>query len=347
MGEHVNAGDLLAEIETPELDQEVASAEALVGEAVAAVAQARAERDEARADLHVAEAQLVRVQSDTELARNQLGRREKLLASRALSHEEYDNALKLVESRMADVAATESDIVRRRTNLETRAAIIDVREATARSRQATLERLKELQRFQRIVAPFDGVVIRRTAEVGMLVTAGQDALFVIEDMSRVRVQMNVPQTYALLTSPGVVAAVTLPESTAPAVPATVTRVSESVDATNRTMLAEIEIDNSTHRFQPGSYAQVALTTSQSNSGWTIPANTVAMRVAGPHVAVVNEQDQIEIRPVTLGRDLGSRVVVVDGIHGDERLVVNPGDELSTGVSVHIRDQGTGNEIVQK
>jgi len=347
LGARVNEGELLAVIETPELDQEVAANEALFGEAVAAVAQARAERDEARADLQVAEAQLVRVRSDSELARNQLGRREKLLASRALSQEEYDNALKGLESRTADVAATESDIIRRRTNLETRAAIIDVREATARSRKATVERLKELQRFQRIVAPFDGVVIRRTAEVGMLVTAGQDSLFVIEDMSRVRVQMYVPQTYAVQTSPGVAAAIRLPESTSEAVPAKITRVSESVDSTNRTMLAEIELENSAHRFQPGSYVQVALTTSHGVSAWTIPTNTVAMRVGGPHVAVVNEDNQIEMRPVTLGRNLGSRVAVIAGIQGDEKLVINPGDDLSTGVSVQIGHGELGKEVVQR
>jgi multidrug efflux pump subunit AcrA (membrane-fusion protein) len=344
LGARVNAGDLLAEIDTPELDQEVASAEALAHEAIAAVAQARAERDEARADLKVAESQLVRVRADNELARNQMGRREKLLKSRAVSEEEYDNSAKLTEARTADVAAAESDIVRRRTNLETRAAIIDVREATAKSRQATVDRLKELQNFKKIVAPFDGVVIRRTAEVGMLVTGGQDALFVLEDMSRVRVQINVPQTYAVETSPGVAATISLPESTRPAVAATITRVSDSVDSTNRTMLAEIELENSAHRFQPGSYVQVGLTTPQSGSAWTIPANAVAMRVAGPRVAVVNEHNKIEIRPVTLGRDLGARVVVVDGIQGDERLVLNPGDDLSTGVRVQVRDQESGHEL---
>jgi RND family efflux transporter MFP subunit len=208
--------------------------------------------------------------------------------------------------------------------------------------------LKELQHFKRIVAPFDGVVIRRTAEVGMLVTAGQDALFVIEDMSRVRVQMYVPQTYAVQTSPGGAAIVSLPESSAPAVPAVITRVSDSVDSTNRTMLAEIELENSSHRFQPGSYARVTLTTSDGSAGWTIPSNTLAMRVGGPHVAVVDDRDQIEIRPVTLGRDLGSRVAVVDGIHGDERLVVNPSDALSAGESVQIGNAPEpGHEVVRK
>jgi RND family efflux transporter MFP subunit len=185
------------------------------------------------------------------------------------------------------------------------------------------------------VAPFGGVVTRRTAEIGMLVTAGTESLFVVEDTSRVRVQINVPQTYAMQTSRGVAAAVRVPESSAQAVEGTITRVAESVDSTNRTMLAEIELENYGHRFQPGSYAQVTLTAPQDNSTWTIPTNTVYMRVEGPHVATVNDQDQIEIKPVTLGRDLGARVVVSDGIRGDERLVVNPSDDLVNGVRIQI------------
>ena len=100
------------------------------------------------------------------------------------------------------------------------------------------------------------------------------------------------------------------------------------------MLAEIELENTAHRLQPGSYARVTLQTHNS-TGWTIPTNTVQMRVDGPHVALVNEHNEIEIRPVTLGRDLGSRVVAIDGIRGDERLVVNPSDDLVHGLRVQI------------
>jgi RND family efflux transporter MFP subunit len=312
------------------------------------VAQARAERTEAEADLKVAEAQLARVQADAELARNQLGRREKLLASHHVSQEEFDTAQKQVEARTADAQAAEADLIRRRSNLVTRAAIIDVREATAKSRQASVDRLKELQGFKRIVAPFDGIVIRRTAEVGMLVTAGQDALFAVEDMSRVRVQVNVPQTYAMQTSAGVSAVVSLPESSGAAVTAQITRIAESVDSTNRTMLAEIELPNDKSHFHPGSYVQVTLGVSQDSAAWTIPTNTISMRVGGAHVVAVDDQNQIEIRRVTLGRDFGPRVVVVEGIRGDERLVVNPSDDLVHGLQIQIgKDAGGPLEVARK
>jgi multidrug efflux pump subunit AcrA (membrane-fusion protein) len=333
LGAKVKAGELLAEIETPELDQEVAVGEALAHEAEAAAAQAKAERIEAEADLKVAAAQLVRIRAETELARTQLARREKLVVTRTIAKEEYDTFATQMESRNAEVVAAESDVIRRRSNLDTRTAIIDARVATAQSRQSNVERLKELQEFKRIVAPFDGIVTRRDAEVGMLVTAGQEGLFVVEDMSRVRVQLQVPQTYAIQTVPGVAATVAVPESSALAASAVVTRIADSVDTNNRTMLAEIEIENGSRRFQPGSYAQVTLQVPQGDAAWTVPTNTVAMRVAGPHVAVVNDQDRIELNPVKLGRDLGTKVVIAAGIHGNERLVVNPSDSLTNGETI--------------
>ena len=347
LGDRVVAGEVLAEIETPELDQEVASAESMAREADAAVIQAKAERVEAQADLKAAEAQLSRVRAELELTRSQLTRREKLVVSRVITQEEFDSFTREVEARTAVVAAAESDVIRRNANLETRSAIIDARTATAKSRQSNVERLQQLQVFKQIVAPFDGTVTSRTAEVGMLVTAGRETLFVVEDMSKVRVQINVPQTYSRQAVPGVVATVSVPESSV-SVHGTITRVSSSVDSASRTMLAEIELENPTLRLQPGSYAQVILKTEQDHASWTIPTNTVLMRVQGPHVAVVGLQDQIELRPVSLGRDLGSRVVVVTGINGDERLVVNPGNDLTNGLPIQISQKSMdGQEVAQR
>lgn len=348
LGSSVKAGDILAEIETPELDQEVAQAQALASEANAAIVQAQAERVESQADLKVAEAQLVRAQAEYELAKSQLVRRDSLVRSRSIAQEEYDTFQRQLEARAAEVAAAQSDVVRRRTNLETRAASIQAREATAKSRQANVDRLKELQSFKHIVAPFDGVITSRTADVGMLVTAGKDPLFVIEDLSRIRVQLNVPQTYAMQIAPGVSAMVSLPESKSLPVQAEITRIADSVDSASRTMLAEIELDNSESHFQPGSYAQVTLLTPQSAEQWTVSANTISMRVNGPHLAAVNEQNEIEMRPVTLGRDLGDRVVVASGISGSERLVVNPGDDLASGVQVEVhREAEPGRKVAQQ
>lgn len=347
LGTQVKKGDLLATIETPELDQEVASAESAAQEANAAVVQSQAELTEARADLKVADAQLARVKAELELSRSQLSRREKLVASRVITQEEFDTFSQEFEARSAVVAAAEADVARRTTNLETRQAIIEARQSTAKSRRSNVERLQELQGFKRITAPFDGVVTQRSAEVGMLVTAGREALFVVEDMSRVRVQINVPQTYSMQTRPGVTVAITVPDSSISGVPGTITRTASSVDSASRTMLAEIELENTSQQLQPGSYAQVTLKTSHDRSIWTIPTNTVLMRVEGPHVAVVNGDDQIELRSVKLGRDLGSRVVVESGIQGTERLVVNPGNDLTNGTSIRISQRDHTTQVAQR
>lgn len=335
LGSKVKAGQLLAEIETPELDQEVAEGQAQADEANAAAVQAKALRVEAEAELKVTLAQLARIEAETELARTQLARREKLLVSKAIAQDEFDTFQKQYEARVADVRAAHAEVARKRTSLDTHAAVIAAREATASSKRANVERLKELQSFQRITAPFDGVVTQRTAEVGMLVTAGKEPLFVVEDLSRVRVQVNVPQANAAQTKVGADASIIVPESHQPAIAAQVTRIANSVDVTSRTMVAEIELDNQTLHLQPGSYAQVTIATAQAGAAWTIPANTLQMRVEGPHVAVVTESNQVELRPVTLGRDLGGRVVVSAGIHGDERLVVNPTDDLHSGANVQV------------
>ena len=104
------------------------------------------------------------------------------------------------------------------------------------------------------------------------------------------------------------------------------------------MLAEIELDNAEYKLQPGSYVQVTLATPQAGTAWTVPANTVQMRVDGPHVAVVASDSSVELKRVTLGRNLGNRVVVSEGIRGDERLVVNPGDTLTSGARVELMSQ---------
>lgn len=334
LGATVKAGEVLAEIETPELDQELAEGEATAAEAMSAVVQAKAERQEAEAELNVAEATWNRTKADAELAISQLARREKLLTTNAISQEEYDTFQKQVQARNADVAAAQADVARRRTGLSTKAAVIEAREAAAKSRQANVERLKETLRFKRITAPFDGVVTGRTAEVGMLVTAGKEPLYVVEDMTKIRVQVNVPQTYATQTGQGTPVVVRMPEA-ATSTAGTVTRTAESVDAQNRTMLAEIELDNAAHRFQPGSYAQVTFQAAANGTAWTIPANTLQMRVEGPHVAVVNARSEVEIRRIELGRDLGQRIVVKSGVGGDERLIVNPDEELRNGLAVRM------------
>jgi RND family efflux transporter MFP subunit len=162
-------------------------------------------------------------------------------------------------------------------------------------------------------------------------------MFVVEDMSRIRVQVNVPQSHAASVHVGTDATIALPESSSAPVTGNVTRIPDSVDANSRTMLAEIELDNSVYKLQPGSYSRVTLDVPQTGNAWTIPTNTLNMRVDGPHVVVVDDANRTALRRVTLGRDLGKRVIVTDGIQGNERLVVNPDEGVAKGVEVQVDD----------
>ena len=112
------------------------------------------------------------------------------------------------------------------------------------------------------------------------------------------------------------------------------------------MLAEMELDNQRNQFQPGSFVQVTISTQPNATSWTIPTNTLAMRVQGPHVALVNDRNQIELRRLTLGRDLGTRVVVLEGIGGTERLVVNPTDDLTSGIHVQVTSREVAKTVAQ-
>jgi len=339
LGQTVKSGDVLAEIDTPELDQELMQSRADLGVARAAVVQAEAELIEAQAALEQVQADRARSQADVELANTRLRRREVLLDKQAATQEEYDTAVRDRDARKADVTASDAGITRQAANIGTQRAVIESRKAAVESAEANVRRLEQLQAFQKIKAPFDGVVIRRTAEVGSLVTAGNSAngesLYELAQTDRVRVQVPVPQAEAAGVGVGSDVTVRIPEHPDRSLTATVTRTSQSVDPRTRTLLAEIELPNSEGLLPPGIYAEVAVETRSPESTWLIPTNTVRMQVDGPHVVLATERNDLQVRPVRLGRDFGRTVAVLEGITGSEQLVVNPTDDLADGMPVVI------------
>jgi len=340
MGQDVKAGDLLAEIDTPELDQELLQARADLGIARAAVVQADAELTESVAVLEQAKADRIRAQADVELAGIRLKRRQTLLAQQATTQEEYDTAIRDRDARQAEVTASDATITRQTAAIGTRRAVVESRKASVESAIANVRRLEETQSFQKIVAPFDGVVTQRTAEVGNLVTAGNSAagaaLYQLAQTDRVRVQVSVPQSEAAGVSAGTEVVVRVPEQPGRDVTAVVTRTSRSVDPGTRTLLAEIVLPNRDNLFPPGIYAEVAVTTQSPQATWLIPTNTVRMQIDGPHVVLATDRSELRVRPVRLGRDFGRNVAVLEGVSGAERLVVNPTDDLRDGMPVSVQ-----------
>ena len=282
IGARVKAGQLLAEIDTPEVDQQLH--------------QARADLNTADANLHLSEITASRYQG--------------LLKSDSVSQQDADNA-------SGDYAA---------------------KKAIVQSAQANLRRLEELQSFQRIYAPFAGVITARNTDIGQLINSGasgpKSELFHIAAPGKLRVYVNVPQVYSQVTKPGLKADLTLAEFPGRRFEGTLVRTADAIDQASRTLLVEIDVNNPTGELLAGAYAEVHLKLPGNLSTFTIPVNTLLFRAEGLRVAVVKD-GKANLVPLTLGRDFGSDVEVLTGLSGDEQIVVNPPDSLVSGQAVRL------------
>ena len=283
IGARVTQGQILAEIETPELDQQLR--------------QARADLENARATM--------------EMARTTADRWQTLLKRDAVSRQETDEKV---------------------SDYNAKRAVVD-------SNSANVKRLEDLQSFQRITAPFDGVITARNTDVGALIDAGAGAqareLFRLASTSKLRVFVSVPQAYAQAARPGTPTTITLEENPGKVYRGTLARTSTALDPNARTMLSEVEMDNPGGEVLPGAYVVVRLRVGRETRGMTIPANTLLFRSEGLRVAVVRN-GRAELVPVTLGRDYGRSVEVVAGLQATDAVILDPADSLVSGAPVRVR-----------
>jgi len=289
IGARVKAGQLLAEIDTPEVDQQLR--------------QARADLSTAEANVHLSEITSTRYQG--------------LLKTDSVSQQEADNA-------NGDFAA---------------------KKAIVQSSQANLRRLEELQSFEKIYAPFDGVITARNTDIGQLIDSGsaggpKSELFHMAQPGKLRVYVNVPQVYSQLAKPGLKADLTLAEFPGRRFEGTLIRTADAIDFATRTLLVEIEVNNPTGELLSGAYAEVHLKLPGNIATFTIPVNTLLFRAEGLRVAVVKD-GKANLVPVTLGRDFGSEVEVLTGLNGDENLIVNPPDSIVSGQLVRLAQNAAG------
>ncbi len=283
IGTRVTQGQLLAEIDSPEVEQQLR--------------QARADLESARANM--------------EMARTTADRWQTLLKREAVARQEADE-------KAADYTA--------------KRAIVD-------SNAANVKRLEDMTSFQKITAPFDGVITARNTDIGALVDAGASAqareLFRLGAIHKMRVFVSVPQSYAQAARPGTPTAVTLEEIPGKVFHGTLARTSNAVDPVARTMLTEVEVDNPTGEILPGAYVVVRLGVGRDTRGLTIPANTLLFRSEGLRVAVVRN-GRAELVPVTIRRDFGRSVEVVSGLQPTDSVILDPADSLVSGTPVRVR-----------
>jgi RND family efflux transporter MFP subunit len=291
IGAHVKAGQLLAEIETPEVDQQLM---------------------QARADLGTAQANLRLSQITAE-------RYTGLLKTDSVSKQEADNA--------------EGDYAAKKAALE--------------SAQANVKRLEELQSFEKIYAPFDGIITARNTDIGALIDSGSSGgtrteLFHIAQPGRLRVYVNVPEAYSQSAKPGLKAALTVPEYPGQRFEGILVRNADAIDQSTRTLLVEIDVNNPTGRLLSGAYAEVHFHLPTASGSFILPVNALLFRSEGLRVATVNK-GHAELKPITIGHDFGSEVEVVAGLDGTESIVVNPPDSLVSGEAVRVIQQSSGSE----
>jgi RND family efflux transporter MFP subunit len=311
IGTHVKAGQLLAIISTPEIDQQLNQARADVVQAQAMILQTKAALQQAQANLDIA-----RITRD---------RYAPLISRHAVTQQSLDEANEALNARTADVAAANANIA--------------VSEASLKSRQANVARLVQLQGFERVVAPFEGVVTARNVEQGDLVNDGSGggarSLFDVAQSDVLRVQVEVPQSSALSIQDGQQATVTVSERPGRQYVAKVTRSAQSVDLAARTMLTEVQVDNHDGSLVPGMYGQIKFEVKAAEPSVVIPSTALVIDKNGMHVVSVSVDSRVHFVPVDIGQDMGDQVEISQGLHGGETLVSNPSDLLSEGQKVSI------------
>jgi RND family efflux transporter MFP subunit len=315
IGDHLRTGQLMAEIDTPELDEQLRQAKAQLAQTIATAGQSRASLVQAQANLRLADIENQRTQ--------------KLVKEGVFAVQQADTTQAAYDARMADVDAA-------------RAAVHAAEEST-HAAQAEVARLTELMRLKRVTAPFAGVITSRTCDVGTLVNASSLSaareMYRLADISTVRILINVPEPNAPSIAAGQPSQISPQAFPGRTFAGRVARTANALDAANRTLLTEIHVPNPDGKLLPGMYAQVKLLAAQGGAVVLIPGDTITVRSDGTYVVTVDASSTAHFRKVGIGRDYGSRIEVSSGLSGSEVLVVNPGDSIREGVKVVVVSQG--------
>jgi RND family efflux transporter MFP subunit len=283
IGARVKKGQLIADIETPETDQQL---------------------DQARADQKTAQANLA-------LSQITATRYQDLLKTDSVSKQDVDNATGDFQAKQAMLSSADSNV----------------------------KRLEELQSFEKIYAPFDGVITARNTDVGHLINSGAGGpgteLFHMAAIQVLRVYINVPQEYAPAAKPGLTADLTLQEFPGRRFKGRLVRTANAIDLASRTLLVEVDVDNQDGALLPGAYAEVHLKVPSAGSNFILPVSALIFRANGLQVGTVENGNRAVLKNISIGRDLGSEVEVTSGLTADDNVIANPPDSLVSGETVRL------------
>ena len=305
IGDRVTAGQPMAEIEAPEVDQQVSQAKANLEQARAALEQSLANYDQGKSNL--------------ELARVTAQRWNTLMADGIVPKQENDQYQAQYQAQIAGVQALEKATAAQRSNVA--------------AAEANLAALDEVQAYRVVKAPFDGLVTLRNVDVGTLVNAGTTLLFRVAQTGTLRTYVNLPQTDANSVRVGQPASLSVSTLPGRHFPGTVARTANSLDPASRTMLVEIRVPNPNGVLLPGMYAQVDLSSSRTNPPLLIPGDSLIVRAEGTQVAVVRSDHTIHLQRIEVGRDYGDNLEVISGLELGDMVIANPGDAVVEGAKV--------------
>lgn len=342
IGTPVKAGQLLAVIASPEVDQELAQGRAAVEQARAALEQANANLAQARAQVNQANANVAQAQANEELAATTNDRWTRLVDRGVLPKQQGDERRSAFNARHAETNAAIAAETTAEANVGSRTADVSAARAAIDAQLANVRRLEQMQSFERVLAPFDGVVTERRIEKGDLISAGSGSdrnLFTVAQSTTLRIQVSVPQNYAVDLQPGQDAEVTLRERPGETFHGKIARTAESIAAATRTLLTEVQVNNSSGRLLPGMYAEVKFTLQRSHPVVLIPGSALVANAQGTRVAQVGQDRRVHLITVQTGRDLGTEIEILSGLSGSEQVINNPPDNLSEAQQVNVIESG--------
>jgi RND family efflux transporter MFP subunit len=288
IGSRVRQGDLLADIDTPEVDQQLS---------------------QARADLNTQ-------QANASLSKITAARYQELIKTDGVSKQEVDNALGDLEAKVANV----------------------------KSAEANVRRLEDLESFKHIYAPFSGVITKRSVDTGTLINAGNGGasqqLFVLAQTDPIRVYVSVPEAYAPSIRAGLGAFLELTQYPGQKFEGKVVRTAESIDPGTRTLLTEVDVPNHNGALLPGGYAQAHLQVKVTGARLAVPVNALLFRSEGLRAVVVDANHRAHLRSITVGRDYGTTLEVLQGLDVNDWIVLNPADSLDDGQEVRVKEIAT-------
>ena len=285
IGSRVRQGEILADIDTPEVDQQLS---------------------QARADLNT-------TQANANLSRITAARYKELLKTDGVSKQEVDNAV----------------------------GDLEAKEASVKSSEANVRRLEDLESFKHIYAPFSGVITRRNVDIGNLINAGNGGtaqqLFFLAQTDPLRVYVSVPEVYASSIRTGLGAYLELTQFPGQKFDGKVVRTAEAIDLSSRTLLTEVDVSNHRGQLLPGGFAQVHLAVNVTGARMQVPINALLFRAEGMRAVVIDSSHKAHLQPLSIGRDYGTTLEVLQGLNAGDWIVINPADSIEEGQQVNVKE----------